>query len=112
MIRLKTALIVSALIRRVSGEGGFATVLYKGDETAGTLLVLGRHNREIHGLWERVLGIEGRYTWQSCGPQDVVNESDLTPYILKRHDSDPDLWVLEVDIADSARFAAESLPLD
>jgi hypothetical protein len=110
--RLNTALIVSALVRRVGQEGGFATIIHKGDESAGSILLLGLEKGQVSGLWERALNHQGRYQWQRCGPQDIVNESDLTPYILKRRTMDPDLWVVELDIADPARFAAESLSFD
>jgi hypothetical protein len=112
MTRLNTALIVSALVRRVGQEGGFATIIHKGDESAGSILLLGLEKGQVSGLWERVLNPQSHYQWQRCGPQDIVNESDFTPYILKRRAADPDLWVVELDIADPARFAAESLSFD
>src|SRR3546814_4330299 len=38
--RLTSRMLTSALIRRAGQEGGFATILRKGDEVAGTILLL------------------------------------------------------------------------
>src|SRR3546814_8621901 len=61
--RLTTAIRVSALIRRVNSEGGHATVLSKGDATAGAILLIlcerGRNQR----FFERTLDQNGAYRW-------------------------------------------------
>ncbi|HWV11973.1 MAG TPA: DUF1491 family protein, partial [Sphingobium sp.] len=33
----------------------------------------------------------------------------LNQYLARRRRSDPDLWVIELDIADAERFAAETI---
>jgi hypothetical protein len=107
--RLTSALLVSALIRRANQQGGFAVVLSKGDETVGAILLLGREKGGIVGLWERALTAKGDYAWSPCGPQDIENHTEIDNYMSRRRASDPDLWVIELDIPDPARFAAESV---
>lgn len=82
-------------------------ILAKGDETAGGFLLATRNKGRNSGLFERILGPEGSYQWQRVGPQDTVDESDTDHYIQKRQASDPDLWVIELDIPNAERFAAE-----
>lgn len=105
--RLASAVQVGALVRLCNQAGGFAAVLHKGDETAGALLILTRENAAITGLWEHVLGPDGRYGWQRTGPQDDGDSGAYDTYILSRRHRDPDLWVIELDIANAARFIAE-----
>lgn len=105
--RLASSLLVGALMRRVQGEGGNCILLHRGDATAGGLLLLLREKGVITALCEPLLDISGRYVLQSVGPQDVDNEEEFSLYIVKRRRFDPDLWVIELDIPNAQRFAAE-----
>ena len=99
---------VDALFRRVTAAGGFATVLARGDETAGAILLVCRDRGDVTMLLERTVDLDGRYRWTPCGPQDVESEAGRDSYIQRRRASDPDLWLIELDIADAERFAAET----
>jgi hypothetical protein len=105
--RLTAKLAVSLMMRRVSAEGGMAMILAKGDESAGGILLATREKGRNTGLYERILAIDGRYAWQRVGPQDIDGETQTDHYIQKRRASDPDIWVIELDIANAERFAAE-----
>ncbi len=105
--RLTSAMLTSALIRRVHHEGGSAMVIAKGDETSGSVLILTAEKGRNTGLWERLLNPEGLTEWLKIGPQDIDNEGELTPYIERRRRSDPDIWVVELDIPNAERFVAE-----
>ncbi|MEY2926205.1 MAG: hypothetical protein RL367_682 [Pseudomonadota bacterium] len=105
--RLTSAMQASLLIRRVSGEGGMAMILAKGDETAGGLLLATREKGRNSGLYERILCSDGQYLWQRVGPQDIDGETETDLYIQRRCAFDPDLWVIELDIPNAERFAAE-----
>ena len=48
----------------------------------------------------------GSYAWQSTR-EDVENEVEFEKFLAKRRNADPDLWILELDIASAERFAAE-----
>lgn len=105
--RLPTQLVVSGLLRRVSDAGGFAAVLARGDAQAGAVLVVALERGGAARLWERGIGPDGR-----PGLIDSTPADDLDGYWRRRRQRDPDLWVVELDIADSQRFAAETIGLD
>jgi len=110
--RLTTQMLVSALLRRVDYEGGFATVLHKGDPIGGVILVQLLHHGTFHALLERMTGLDGRQSLVPCGPQNSPQDIEINDYISRRRRSDPDLWLVELDIAQGERFAAETLCVD
>ena len=105
--RLPTQVVVSAMLRRVNDAGGFATVLAKGDPQAGAVLVVAMERGGEAKLLERGIGADGR-----PGLIDSTPAEDPDGYWRRRRQRDPDLWVVELDIADSQRFAAESIGFD
>jgi hypothetical protein len=103
--RLTSAMLVSALIRRVGGEGGNATVLAKGDATAGAILLICMEKGVVRSVRERVLDRVGAYVWTAVGPAEP---SELANYLDRRRQRDTDLWLVELDIPNAERFAAET----
>ena len=107
-MRLTTDFVVSALIRRVEGEGAYATVARRGDPTAGTLFVL-------------VDGLAGEVALYGPAPPSLSDaplpaEAALTgnrlfalidlgqptraaaeAYLASEMRFDPDGWVVDVD---------------
>lgn len=106
--RLATGVVVSALIRRVDAEGGAAVVLARGDRDAGGILIVARERGANPRLFERGLGPDGRTELLRTGP-DSPDEADLAQYLERRRARDPDLWIIELDIAAAERFAAETI---
>lgn len=96
-------MLVSALLRRANDAGGFGAVLAKGDPQAGAVLVVAVDGGKSR-LLERGIGPDGR-----PGLIDSTPADDLTGYWMRRRARDPDLWVVELDIVDSQRLAAETL---
>lgn len=109
MARLDTQTLVSALIRRVNAAGGFATVLHKGDPTGGMILVQLLDRGRFGTVMERMTDLSGHQTLVACGPKQPSQDTEISDYISKRKRSDPDLWLIELDVADGERFAAETL---
>lgn len=109
MARLDTQTLVSALIRRVNGAGGFATVLQKGDPSGGIILVQLLDRGRFGTLLERMTDLSGRQTLVACCPKHDSQDTEISDYIARRKRSDPDLWLVELDVADGERFAAETL---
>lgn len=107
--RLTSELLVSALIRNVAAAGGNATVLAKGDGTAGAILVVCAERGVITSLLERILDIDGCYLWQPVGPQIPEKSAEIDDYLARRRARDGDLWLVELDIANAERFAAETI---
>lgn len=100
---------VSALLRRVNDAGGLGTMLARGDEQAGAILVLTLERGMNPRLLERGIGPEGDSILVQSGPGDDASSADITAYWRKRRARDPDLWVIELDIAAAERFAAETI---
>ena len=104
--RLSSAVLASSLLRRAQAEGGVGAVIAKGDSTAGAIAVILAEKGKKACFLERLLQPDGSYSWQSSR-QDVENEQEFTSFLERRRKSDPDLWILELDIASAERFAAE-----
>ena len=105
--RLASGALVNALVRRAGQAGGFATVLAKGDATAGAILIVAQDRGDNPRLIERGIGASGDVELIAVGPDGDAQA--VTDYWRKRRRSDPDLWVLELDIAQAERFAAETM---
>jgi hypothetical protein len=106
--RLPAELEATSLIRRVQGNGDFATILRKGDPHSGALLLLVTRRGEHFGCLERVLTIDGAYIWQRSGPSESASSADVSDFLARRTRFDADLWAIELDIAAPERFIAET----
>lgn len=98
--RLTSDIQVSALKRLAEVGGGFATVLRKGDPTSGAILIIGLVRGENPLLFDRFPLFDGESAWQ----QIAENEADVSAQWQKRAASDPDLWVIELDVASIERL--------
>ena len=104
--RVTSSILVAALLRRAEAEGGFGMVLAKGDPTAGAVAVLLAERGANPRFFERLLQPDGRYAWRES-QQRLEEPGDLEALIERRRRFDPDLWLIELDIASTERFAAE-----
>jgi hypothetical protein len=106
--RLPAHLEAAALIRRAEADGGFGTILKRGDAERGSLVLLVAKRGEHAACLERTLGRDGRYHWEQVGPRAGVDPPTLADWSQKRIRFDEDLWLIELDIADPERFIAET----
>ena len=95
--RLTSAMLVSALIRKVASEGGNGMVLVRGDATAGAVLVLVTDRGKTAAFRERGLRPDGSSGWISTGPADLDDDDALASYLERRRKFDTDLWLIELD---------------
>lgn len=103
-VRLPAHLEVAGLIRRVEAAGGFAAVVQKGEREGGTLLVIFTEKGMNARLFERMPSVTGHREWRLSRSQDIENQSDFHDYVARRRRQDPDLWIVELDIANGERF--------
>lgn len=109
--RLTSDFKVKALLRRVHDAGGSAMVLAKGDAMSGAILVLAL-NRGVDPVFhERGFGPDGTVALIRTGPTSS-DSAAIDDYWQRRRRNDPDLWVVELDIAAAERFAAETIGVD
>lgn len=110
--RLASSVLVGGLLRLAEGQGGFGAVLTKGDATSGAVMViLAERGRKLRIL-ERSLDPQGRYIWADIAGQAAGNEEETRRFLERRRNFDPDMWLIELDIASAERFAAEMNSLD
>lgn len=107
--RLATHMLVGALIRQVQDAGGFATVLHRGDPVSGVILIHCLERGQPTGLFERMADLKGGYRLERCGPTADADATTTNEYIARRRRSDPDLWLMELDVAQAERLAAITL---
>ena len=101
---------MNGILRRVAANGDFASVIRKGDRDRGALLILvSSRGRHVAGF-ERVLDFtSGDYRWNAVGPAESAESTEVSAFVSGRERLDPDLWVLELDIAVPERFIAETI---
>jgi len=104
--RLTSQVLVSALLRRAQAGGGFGAVLAKGDATAGAVMVILAERGVRIALLERLLQPDGGYAWQDSS-QAPADEEAFRAMLQRRRGNDPDLWLVELDVANAESFAAE-----
>ena len=102
--RLPIHLEIAGLIRAVQADGGFATVLAKGDRDAGTLMIICCENGTKLRAFERMPQLDGSRKWSISKSQDVDNPIEFSDFLARRQRQDSDLWILELDIARAERF--------
>ncbi len=106
--RLPAHLEAASLIRRAETEGGFGTVLKRGDADRGAMILLLSSRGGHWACLERALTADGNYGWQRVGPVQGADQSLLADWSQKRIRFDEDLWLIELDIADPERFIVET----
>ena len=93
--RLSSEFWVQAYLARLSAEGIFAHVAYKGDMTAGAIAVKVATMQGRASVFTRSYGPEGDRIWSTH--VDDAPESDADAAIEKQRRFDRDLWVIEVE---------------
>ena len=84
-------------------------VLAKGERDAGTILIVTMCRGEHARLFERMPQMDGTRPFVTTKSQDSENPQEFSEYLDRRRRQDPDIWIIEADIADAERFI-ELLP--
>lgn len=105
--RLPAHVEVSAILRLAESQGGYATVLGRGERDAGTVLIVTLCRGTGAALYERMPGLDGSRSFVATKSEDADNKPNFFEYLERRRQQDPDVWLIEVDIADPARFIAQ-----
>ena len=84
-------------------------VLARGDAQAGAILIIACEKGQDYRALEAGIGPAGARVLVDSGPRDDGSAAAFTEYWQRRRGRDPDLWVVELDIANAERFAAETI---
>ena len=95
--RIATELWVMAHIRQCSAQGIMATVVKRGDDWGGAVVI----KLNLIGPGFRVLtqsrDIDGNIAWLQAKEGAALTEHDADDYIARQMARDPDLWVIEIE---------------
>ncbi len=100
-MRVTAKLWIAALMRRVSGQGGFATILHRGDDDAGAIFVIERVEGRV-SCWAPVpqmmlsAGESNGERYFECALSNAGEEA-VSGYIDSQIHFDPDCNIVEVD---------------
>jgi hypothetical protein len=105
--RLPAQVEASAIIRLAESRGGFATVLARGERDAGTILIVTLCRGTGAVLYERMPARDGSRSFVAAKRENAEDHQKFAEYLARRRAHDPDLWLIEVNIADPERFIAQ-----
>ena len=95
--RIATELWVMGHIRQCIAQGITATVVKKGDDWGGAVVI----KLNLLGSGFRVLtqsrDIDGKIAWLQAKDGALLPEAEADDYIARQTARDPDLWVIEIE---------------
>ena len=98
-------------MRQAQGNGGYATIIKHGDDDRGALILLVAERGQPKALIERRMGPDFDYRWAVVTTFDETAPEKFQESTTKLRSSDPDCWLIELDVADAERFVAETIAL-
>ena len=101
---LPTHIWVSALLRRASVAGAFATIVHRGDADRGDVLVKVMRARGEADLYAPAFNPEGPSSFEKLAAE---GETGVDSLIARRRASDRDLWVVEIEDTAGRHFLTE-----
>ncbi|WP_274424892.1 DUF1491 family protein [Chelativorans sp. YIM 93263] len=114
-MRVTSDLWVSALLKRIFSDGGFATIRRRGAREAGAIFLIRRTRLgELH-----FYGPAPQTSYDEAKPDDrqfthvttTTEEADIERHLEKEMRFDPDVWIVEVemdsDISDYLALATD-----
>jgi hypothetical protein len=106
--RLPAGVEVAAIMRGVQGEGGFASILHRGDPDRGAISLLVVERGEAQAVLERRMTADFTYRWTKVPSSVALEGSGWREWVESMSRIDPDCWLVELDVADAQRFIAET----
>lgn len=98
--RLRTEFWLKAHMRRCSAEGVPATVVHRGEEQTGTVVLILNMGANGCRILTQGRDLDGNMGWLPALNGASVDEADANAYVARAIDRDPDLWVVEIEHRD------------
>jgi hypothetical protein len=95
--RLKTGVLIKALIRRCDLAAVAVTVVARGDSDSGAILLKLSPRDAGFSILAQARAPEGELVWMRATGPAPVEESVADSYIARQLQRDPDLWVVEIE---------------
>lgn len=98
-MRLTTDFWVSALVKRVFGQGGFAAVAQRGATEAGAVFILVRDRLGETALY----GPAPQTSYDTASPDErqfiriEVRDGEIDAKLDRERRFDPDIWIVEIE---------------
>ncbi len=84
-------------------------VLNKGERDGGTILIVLLDNQGLGVLFERMPDADGSRKWLAVKTQVIDSKMKFEDYLSRRKEQDPDVWIVELTVADRERFVRDNL---
>ncbi len=94
--RLPTDMIVKAHLRQLAVQGINATVIHKGDDWGGAILLQLNLLNGTSRLLTQITNMDGDPAWLEIG-SGAKPMAEADSYIKTAIQRDPDLWVVEIE---------------
>ena len=95
--RVKAELWIKAHIRKCNAKAIPATVVRRGDNQAGALIIKVNQLGPGCSVLVPTNTLDGGQKWRRALGENLVPESEADAYIEKQLKIDPDIWILEIE---------------
>ena len=105
--RLTSRLRIDVLRRMAEDAGDTVTILARGDDGAGAILIEAAERGQPGAFWEAGFALDGPAPWIETGPTPDADPAARAAYRARRRQNDGDLWIVELDSPNATRLIAE-----
>lgn len=99
--RLPTALFVDAHLKTLTATGIYYYFIQKGNHGSGLIMLkLNNLKGQVRLITQQRDFETDEMVWVDALDKEILDEADADAYIQRAIDSDPDLWVIEIEDAD------------
>lgn len=99
--RLPTGLLVETVLAPLNGQGLYYYIHQKGNHASGLLLIKLSDTKGLSSLVTQERDyLEDTLKWVNPLPEEKLDESQCDAYIQRAKQTDPDLWIIEIEDPD------------
>jgi hypothetical protein len=102
--RLASHIRIGALSRMASSYGDSFMVVRRGNEIAGAILLITAVRGVTKNIFEYVTDFDGVGQWRTIRLESDLSQQSIEAYCDRRQKRDPDIWLIELSIADGERL--------